>query len=119
LARLRSDNQSKIVWTMLTQQDFMHAGAQEEDLDDVIEELIVSSPEAKVIVLLFENRERNICATVHAERPLNASQLCARFKPTGTHQEVQIRFKNKTLPQVEKEIIEHLKKELEKKHPMR
>src|SRR3989339_76548 len=54
LARLKADEDAKMVWSLLSQQDFMHAGAQDEDLKDVIEELIASSPNARVTVLLFE-----------------------------------------------------------------
>ena len=35
LARLKTDEKERVVWTMISQQDFLHAGAQEEDLSDV------------------------------------------------------------------------------------
>lgn len=109
LARLKADEETKMVWTMLSQQDFMHAGSDEEDLPDVIDELIGTSPQADIAVLMYENSEHNICAIVRVERPLDAIGLCAKFGATGMREEVRLCFINKPLAQVERELIEHLK----------
>lgn len=114
LARLKTDDSAKLVWTMLSQQDFMLSRAQENDLSDVIDELIATSPDAKVVVLLHENSERNICAIVRAEKPLDAIALCAAFRASGTREEVRLCFIKKTIAQVEKELIEYIKKQMEK-----
>lgn len=112
LARLKADEQAKIVWTLLSQQDFLHAGAEEEDLPDVIDELIASSPEAKVVVLLFESRDRHATAIVRTERPVDALALTAAYKPTGTREEAKLRFENKHVVQVEKDLIPALRAQL-------
>ncbi len=114
LARLKADEETKIVWTMLSQQDFLHASAEDKDLPDVIDELIASSPDARVIVLLYENTEQNICAIIRAERPLDAIALCAKFNAAGVREEVRLCFIKKNIVQVEKELIEHLKSQLKK-----
>jgi nanoRNase/pAp phosphatase (c-di-AMP/oligoRNAs hydrolase) len=111
LARLKSDSESKIVWTLLSQQDFLHAGAHEEDLPDVIDELISNSPEAAIVVLLYENRDRHICGIVRAEHPHNARELTAIFSPSGTKQESHVCFENTTIVETEKKIIEAIKKQ--------
>lgn len=108
LARLKADEQAKIVWTLLSQQDFLHAGANEEDLPDVIDELIATSPEARVVVLLYENSEHNVCAIVKVERPLDAIALCAKFQAAGVREEVRLCFVKKNVVQVEKELVESL-----------
>ena len=112
LARLKTDESAHMVWTMLSQQDFLHAGAEEHDLHDVIDELLSSSPSAHVVVLLYENAEHNIVGIVHAERPVDAIALCAPFNAAGTREEVRLLFTGKTIVQVEKELIEHIKKQL-------
>jgi len=106
LARLKSDAVSKIVWTLLSQQDFLHAGAQEEDLPDVIDELISSSPEANVILLLYENHAHHICGIIRAEHPHDARHLVELFSPVGTKNEVHVCLENKTIVEAEKAIIE-------------
>ena len=109
LARLKADEETKIVWTMLSQQDFMHAGCDEADLPDVIDELIATSPQADIAVLMYENAEHNICAIVRVERPLDAIALCAKFHGAGRHEEVRLCFLHDSLARVEHELIDHLK----------
>ncbi len=114
LARLKADPEAKLVWSLLSQQDFMHAGAEEHDLPDVIDELIASTPEAKVVVLLYEQRDRGICGIIRAEHPLSAAALAAPFKPAGGREDVRVCFTGKNIVQVEKELIGKLKESLKK-----
>jgi len=114
LARLKSDTESKIVWTLLSQQDFLHAGAREEDLPDVIDELISNSPETNVTVLLYENHAHHICGIIRAEQPHDARHLINTFSPSGTKSEAHICLENKNIVEAEKEIIEMIKKTLVK-----
>lgn len=118
LARLKADPESKFVWTMLSQQDFLHAGCEEEGLHGVIDELIVSSPAAKVILILYENKQHNACAILRAEHPESAARLMKNFSPAratvnysafGTHDETHIRFTDQTMPQVEAALIAHIR----------
>lgn len=55
LARLQMDEESKVLWSTLTQQDFLQAGATEDDLPEVVDELMTSSPQADTILLMYEN----------------------------------------------------------------
>jgi bifunctional oligoribonuclease and PAP phosphatase NrnA len=112
LGRLKEDETNKIVWTMLSQQDFMTAGAEEIDLVDVVDELIASSPKAKVIILIFEDADKNVSAIVRTEKPLDAINLCAPFKAVGTREEVRLKFSKKSIVQAEKEILTRMKEML-------
>jgi phosphoesterase RecJ-like protein len=112
LARLKSDSQNKIVWTLLSQQDFLHAGAREEDLPDVIDELITNSPEAKIILLLYENGARHVCGIIRVETPHDARRLIEPLAASGTKEEVRLCLENKTIVEAEKEIVEIIKKNL-------
>ena len=114
LARLKADEDANIVWTLLSQQDFLHAGGEEADLPDVIDELIASTPNAKVVVLVYEMADRNICAIIRAERPLDAITLTSGFSAVGTREEVRLCFTKKTIVQVEKDLIEKIKTQLGK-----
>ena len=91
LARLKVDSASSFVWTMLSQQDFLHAGAEEDDLPDVIEELIASTPDAKTVALIYETAAHEIVAIVRTERPPS---------------EVRLAFPGKTIVQAEREVVE-------------
>lgn len=115
LARLKVDEEAKMVWTLLSKQDFMQSGAQEHDLPDVIDELIASSPDARVVVLMYENQEGNICAIIRGERPIDVIELCKGFNASGTREEVRLCIVKKNIVQVEKELISGISKQLKKK----
>lgn len=110
LARLKADPATNVVWSLLSQQDFLHSGAEEADLPDVVDELIASSPEAKVVVLFYESKDRSVVALLRAERPLDVLALTAPLKPVGTREEAKLTFQNTTIVQAEKLVLAALKK---------
>ena len=114
LARLKADVDRGMVWTLLSQQDFLHAGTGEEMLSGIVEELISSSPTAKIAILLYEDVENHTTAIVHTRRPHDAIVLSMPFKPSGTHEEARLYFPNKRLIEVEHLLIDHIKKTISK-----
>jgi len=112
LARLKSHEESRFVWTVLGRSDFMHAGANEDDLPDVVDELIASSPHAKVVVLLYEDRDGNVCAILRADEPHDAMAIAAPFRPAGTRDEVRLCFIDQTIMEVERNIVAKIKTQL-------
>jgi len=92
LARLKQDATRPLVWSLLSRQDFLHAGAAEEDLIDVIDELITSAPAARVVALLYEGADGATHAVVHAERPFDSLALTAPLKPEGNREHARLRF---------------------------
>ncbi len=112
LARLKKDSDSKLVWSLLTQQDFALAGADETDLSDVIDELIRNAPEARVVVLLYEDKDRHVCGLISGGHNLDSLKLAVPFKPVGTQDLAQICFTDRSLPQAEKEVISKLKERI-------
>lgn len=105
LARLKLDPAAKLAWTLIGRQDFLHAGADEADLPDVIEELIASCPDAHVAALLYESRDGSVRAVVRAERPHDALLLTAAFAPTGSREEVRARFPDTPIAEAERKLI--------------
>lgn len=112
LARLKKDTQHKLVWSMLSRQDFMNAGADEDDLSDVIDELIRNSPEARVIVLLYEDREGHVCGLISGGSHHDSLELAVKMKPSGTRDLSRVCFKDKTIAEAEKFVIGSIKDKL-------
>ncbi|MBI1907852.1 hypothetical protein HYS28_00325 [Candidatus Uhrbacteria bacterium] len=110
LARLKVDEERHIVWTLLTRQDFVNAGADEAALGDIVEELLASSPEAQIVVIFYEHKDGYIAATLHAERPHDALQLGAPFKASGTREAVRLTVGEADLVGAERIVISHLQK---------
>lgn len=115
LARLKNDAPTKLVWSLLSQQDFMHAGAKEEDLPDVIEELIKNAPMAEVVVLLYEDQEHHICGLISTHQGMDSLELALAFKPTGTHRLARICFTNKSIVEAERDVIRDIKERIHKR----
>jgi nanoRNase/pAp phosphatase (c-di-AMP/oligoRNAs hydrolase) len=108
LARLKASPEAKLAWTLLARADFMHAGAEEEELADVIEELIGSCPDARVAAVLYESRDGSVRAIVHAERPYDAGRLVLPLKGEGGPDEAHVRWSGVSIGAAEKDLSETL-----------
>lgn len=113
LARLKDHEETGLVWTLLAKQDFLHAGATPEDLEDVIQELITSYPKARVVSVIYET-ENGIDCILHAERPLNALDMTSRWQGEGENERVRFSLENMSLIAAEEKIITGLKEKLQK-----
>ncbi len=92
LSRLEQDRDLGLVWTSLTRQDFVEAGTPSAALDGVVSELVSYAPEAKIVVLIYENEtvEKNgVCVTIHAATPHSAQDLGRAFGATGSRERVE------------------------------
>lgn len=109
LARLKVDAEKHIAWTLLTKDDFVHAGSDEQALEDIVEELLTSSPDARVVVIFYEHQDGYIAARLHAERPHDALHLGAPFKASGTREVARLTVNVNDIVAAERAVITHLK----------
>ncbi len=112
LARLKSSHAGSLVWTLLTRQDFVNAGTNESSIENVVEELMMSSPNAKIGVLFYERKNGTINAMVHAIRPHDALYLGAPFRAIGTREEARLKLTDEDILVAEKNVISHIKKQM-------
>ena len=121
LARLTNSPENALVWSILTIADFNKTNANENNLIELIDELIVSIPQANIIALIYEadsdnknKTQNNITkALIYSVKNINSLNLVKKFSPKGTRSFVKIQI-NKPLNQAEPEIISALKEELSK-----
>ena len=112
LNHLQSDPGKNLVWTTLTRDDFARSGANEEDLNEIVDELLINSPSAEVIVLLFEkNGTTGVFGTV-ITTVIDARHLVDKYNANGTKRKINFYIKNKNLAQVEKELVEEIKNKI-------
>lgn len=109
LSKLEADLDAKIVWSTLAQKDFEESGAGVEDLDDVIDELIINTPEAKQVFLLTSLASGEIRVLVSTAQYINALELFASFQPVGTDHFVSFIVKGQSLENVQQQILEALR----------
>ncbi|MCX6745346.1 MAG: DHH family phosphoesterase [Candidatus Parcubacteria bacterium] len=109
LARIKNDPNYKMVWSYLTQKDLIELNMQNPDLSEVIEELIISSPEAEIIILLFENEKHTISGLLYSSKSYDSLFLAKTFNPIGTKTFATFEIKKSDLAEAGKEVIESIK----------
>jgi hypothetical protein len=124
LARLKFDPAIKMTWTVLVRQDFVHAGATEQFLEEVIDELIATTPEAEIIGVLYEQESatqrgkvENICGLVSSERHADALGLVRDLKPEGSRRLARLCFPDTTLVAAERTVLASVYRSLGKTLP--
>lgn len=116
LARLNNNHGGKLVWSVLSDLDFQKTETNEKDLSEVVDELIVSIPEARIIVLIYETKENDKAlsnAIVYSTKGLNALQLSKEFDSQGTKNLAKLKI-NEPIAEAEKQLIGKIKENLTK-----
>lgn len=111
LARLRNNGDQKLVWSLLTENDFIESRADEQDLPEVIDELISFMPELEIAVL-FYHYKNDIKVLVQTLKNQNALQLTQDFKPQGSKNLVSFSLSDASLAEAEKIVIDNIKEKM-------
>ena len=115
LARLKTEPQAKIVWSLLNPEDFEKTGAQENELDNVIDELIINTPDAKTIFLLYEKQEKQISCIMSTPPHVDAITIFKEYRPQGSSDFTKFEINDKNLEQAENMILDRIKNALNNK----
>ncbi len=110
MARLKADAERSLVWTVLTGQDFALAGTTDGHAQEVLDELVSSSPDAALAVLLCEKEHDHVDVFL-ASKSEHALQLLQPLGATGDASRATCRIPGK-LPDIEAQIIAHLRQAL-------
>jgi len=111
LTKLKNDPDKKISWTILNQEDFNNAQAEENDLILLIKELLNYLRRNKLLILFYENEFNKI--NIQALSPTKEINLLEKFKifnPRGSFHSVEFFIENKSLTEVEESVIAEIGK---------
>ncbi len=121
LARLTSTLNNGVLWSVITKEDFKKTSTTLNDIPEVIDELISNIPEAKIVVIFYElssekeqspKNEHETEAIIYSVKNVNPFELMKEWKPRGEQNLAKILI-NKSVKEAEKEIITHIKENLE------
>lgn len=114
LTHLQTNPKLGLVWTTITREDFTRSGGKPEDLPGIIDELISNSPEAKVILVLYEieNGGKKIGGLLAAEKNFDAMHLAKPFAPEGNKHLAFFTLSGKSLKEAEEAIIQNISQAL-------
>lgn len=105
LAKLQSSDNQKIVWSLLTAEDFKQSGATPDELAGVVDELIISAPMAQAVFVLFERSPRELGGVVHTPASVDGLSLLKEWSPTGTKDFTHIRLNDSELGVAEQKLL--------------
>ncbi|MFA5211238.1 MAG: DHH family phosphoesterase [Patescibacteria group bacterium] len=114
LNNLQYDKENDLVWSILTREDFKKTDADRKDLENIIDEIIVTSPEAKYILLLFENENNEIEGKLKILPAHHATEIMKKYNAVGDENDANFIIKNSSIKKAEEEILQHIKNEIKK-----
>ncbi len=113
LNNLKTENNDQLIWSKISAQDFKEAGSNEDGLIEIIDELIASIPNAKLIAVLREETSSKTNLLVYSSKNINALEIIKEFNPRGTVKIAQAEL-DQDLDTACVETIANLKNKLEK-----
>lgn len=113
LSGLKSDLDNKLIWTILTKENFTKTGTNEDDLPEVVEELITNIPQASIIVIIYELENNNTRALIFSVKNIDVLSLTKKWHAEGTKTLTKINFQKK-LNEIENEILPVLKENIQR-----
>jgi len=111
LSRLHHSNNHGLVWSTITHNDILETESSISDINEVIDALLTSIPQAQVITLFYEDGH-NIIAITRSLDAHDARTLTHDYLPEGTHELTKCVLKNTTLAQAQADFIKTVEQHL-------
>ncbi len=113
LAHLQYSASLGLVFVSLTREDFTRTGATETELYDIVDELIMNSPEAKMVLITHESiTGSDIHVILRCSNGYNAKTLLENFAAKGDRKESSCKVSGHTLTETEKLVIDDIRTKL-------
>lgn len=113
LNNLRSEQKEELIWSKLSAKDLQETSPSLESLDEIIDELIMNVPNAKLAVILCEESPATSKIIIYSLKNANALELLKEYSPKGTAK-LAIAPVNRDVETASIELISELKSKLEK-----
>jgi len=113
LNNLQSEKHEELIWSKLRLQDFKETNSSPENLNDIIDELIMNVPSAKLVVIFCENGPVTTKILIYSLKNINVLEILANYKPQGTIKNASIII-NKNIADASIVILSELQSKLEK-----
>ncbi|MFA5131573.1 MAG: DHH family phosphoesterase [Patescibacteria group bacterium] len=113
LNNLKAENGEELIWSRLRLGDFKDTNSTTESLNDIIDELIVNIPQAKLALILCEKTQNETDIFLYSLKNINALDILQSYAPRG-NSKIATATINKDLNTVSTEFITEIKNKLEK-----
>lgn len=111
LTKIQTDEKYRMVWSVVSQQDFKDTESSEEQTGDIIDELMTNAPGAEIVFLMKEKEDGQVSVSMRTTTPsVDASYIAEQFGGGGHTQAAGFRVVAKTLRDAENEVIKKVQK---------
>ncbi len=107
LTHLQNEADIGLVSTIVTKEDLERSGAEKQDIEEIVDELISNSPEAKLTLLLYEDTvdaHYAIQGILVTDKGYNAHQILSPYKPVGGVNYVAFTIRDTPLQKAQEDI---------------
>ncbi len=105
MARLNWNKDRKIIWSLVSQEDFTQSSAEESYIKSVLEELQKSFPQNQTCLIIYGNKKDETIALFKIVDEKKMKLLTDTYEIENFDQILEINFGNKNLIETEKEIL--------------
>ncbi len=110
LTKIQTDDKYKIIWSVVSQQDFKDTESSVDQTGDVIDELLTNAPEAEVVILMKEQENGTISISARTTNPsVDAAKIAEHFGGGGHTQAAGFRIENMDLREAEFKVINYIR----------
>lgn len=96
LSNLNTSLNGQLVWSLVKYDDFKQSEALEDSLLDIIDELIINIPEAKIITIIFETSIKDTNKILfYSLKNVNALEVLKEYQVSGTAKIAQAELQGK------------------------
>ncbi|MHB8903888.1 MAG: DHH family phosphoesterase [Patescibacteria group bacterium] len=113
LSNLQSEQNSQLIWLKLSSQELKDSNVDEQSLTEIVDELIASIPNSKIIVILEKIDLANTKIFVYSLKNISALDIIKEYAPNGNSKLASAIIK-KDIETTSAEIIPEIKNILEK-----
>lgn len=111
LSKIRTDDKYRMVWSVVSQNDFKETHSKVEQTGDIIDELMSNAPGAEIIFLLKEKEAGTVSCSLRTTTPsADASHIAEQFGGGGHTQAAGFTIANANIEQVQTELISYIRK---------
>lgn len=114
LDNLSADRELSLAWSVIPNSIFTSTGTDHRQLQDLMNEILSHSPEAKTVVLFIEHKSEDPFVEIQVQTtpPLHAKELIKNWQPFGSERNANAKVANANLADTEKEVIRVIKERL-------
>ncbi len=111
LSKIQTDDKYKMVWSVVSQQDFKDTESTTDQTGDIIDELMTNAPGAEVIILMKEKEDGMVTASLRTTNDsIDAAKIAESFGGGGHVRAAGFGIQGMDLREAEYKVINEIRK---------